>query len=237
MPAFTRFNSGGGAGGAATAHFSGIDSLALLAEASSTTAPPWREDAVVDAGGSCDWQRVAGGRIVKGDIKAEDIEQGRLGDCYFLASLAALAQRSRPTLERALLVGAQGVFGVRWFVGGRPCTTWVDDRFPCRDGKPVFSHSSDGELWVLLLEKAYAKENGGSYAAIVGGSAGDALADLTGESARAKRFARVRFHTRMHARARARTRNCFSPHTLPLQLCQAFRRRRTLSASCRASMT
>lgn len=180
MPAFTRFNSGGGAGGAATAHFSGIDSLALLAEASSTTAPPWREDAVVDAGGSCDWQRVAGGRIVKGDIKAEDIEQGRLGDCYFLASLAALAQRSRPTLERAVLKApAAGVYGVRWFVGGRPTTTWVDDRFPHRDGKPVYSHSPSGALWVLVLEKAYAKEFGG-YRAIEAGRPADALADLTG---------------------------------------------------------
>lgn len=31
------------------------------------------------------------GRIFQGKIKAQSIRQGFLGDCYFLASLAALA--------------------------------------------------------------------------------------------------------------------------------------------------
>ncbi len=44
---------------------------------------------------------------------------------------------------------------------------------------PLFAHSDRHELWVILLEKAYAKLHK-SYAAIVGGSPLDAYLTLTG---------------------------------------------------------
>jgi len=45
----------------------------------------------------------------------------------------------------------------------------VDDYFPCfPNGGPMFSKSNGNELWVLLLEKAYAKIHGG-YKTLTGG--------------------------------------------------------------------
>jgi calpain-15 len=43
----------------------------------------------------------------------------------------------------------------------------------------MFSRSNGNELWVLLLEKAYAKIHGG-YKAIAGGLPHEALYDLSG---------------------------------------------------------
>ena len=58
----------------------------------------------------------------------------------------------------------------------------VDDYFPFNEKKNdwAFSRSSsEKEIWVLLLEKAWAKVNG-SYQRIEGGTTGEALPALTG---------------------------------------------------------
>lgn len=57
----------------------------------------------------------------------------------------------------------------------------MDDQFPCsiRGGDPIFSRARGPELWVLILEKAYAKIYG-TYEKIEAGSSGEALVDLTG---------------------------------------------------------
>lgn len=56
----------------------------------------------------------------------------------------------------------------------------LDDYFPCFSyNGPCFSRSNGNELWVLLLEKAYAKVNNGYYN-IEAGITGQAIRDLTG---------------------------------------------------------
>lgn len=55
----------------------------------------------------------------------------------------------------------------------------IDDYIPCFGGKPVFSQAHSNELWVLLLEKAWAKLHG-SYFRIEAGFAENVLHDLTG---------------------------------------------------------
>lgn len=56
----------------------------------------------------------------------------------------------------------------------------LDDYFPCfPKGGAIYSKAHGNELWVLILEKAYAKLCG-SYEALRLGREIDALVDLTG---------------------------------------------------------
>ncbi len=59
----------------------------------------------------------------------------------------------------------------------------LDDYFPCHQGSALFNRSKSGELWVMLLEKAWAKLHGG-YMNIAAGLTREALRDLTGASAK-----------------------------------------------------
>lgn len=62
----------------------------------------------------------------------------------------------------------------------------IDDHIPCHSSNkrtsPIYSKSPDHKnaLWVILLEKAFAKYNG-SYASLGAGKPFEALIDLTGE--------------------------------------------------------
>ena len=55
----------------------------------------------------------------------------------------------------------------------------VDDYIPCDRQQVVFSAANENELWVILLEKAWAKLHG-SYERIEAGFAENVMRDLTG---------------------------------------------------------
>ena len=82
----------------------------------------------------------------------------------------------RPQLIERLFdvrnVNDQGVYAVWINVNGQWEQIVLDDLFPQKNTRAgpsfAFSHSSDNELWVSLLEKAYAKAYG-SYHTITGG--------------------------------------------------------------------
>ena len=46
----------------------------------------------------------------------------------------------------------------------------MDDYFPCYNGEPAFSKANGDEMWVLILEKVWAKLHG-SYERIEAGLA------------------------------------------------------------------
>lgn len=117
-------------------------------------------------------------------INPQDIQQQAIADCYFLGALATLA--TQPGLIRRLFdieePNDYGVYAIWLNING----TWrefvVDDYFPVRAPyqlafvKPT---QNQKEIWVMLLEKAYAKAYGG-YFKLNLGRAGEALRDLTG---------------------------------------------------------
>ncbi|KAL2239163.1 UNVERIFIED_CONTAM: Calpain-type cysteine protease DEK1, partial [Sesamum indicum] len=120
--------------------------------------------------------------LFSGTANPSDVCQGRLGDCWFLSAVAVLTEVSR--ISEVIITpdyNEEGIYTVRFCIQGEWVPVVVDDWIPCESpGKPAFATSRKGnELWVSILEKAYAKLHG-SYEALEGGLVQDALVDLTG---------------------------------------------------------
>jgi len=114
-----------------------------------------------------------------------DINQGEIGDCWFLASLANLADdheafnRVVPG-KQEFRNGYTGIFRFRFFRFGEWVEVVIDDRLPTRNGKLIYLKAKEpNEFWSPLLEKAYAKLYG-SYTALEGGLTIEASVDFTG---------------------------------------------------------
>ena len=76
-------------------------------------------------------------------------------------------------------ISSYSYYGVWLFIDGLWKCIILDDYFPTHAGKPIFSRNNKNELWVMLIEKAYAKlfKN---YQNIEKGLTGIALNALTG---------------------------------------------------------
>jgi len=122
-------------------------------------------------------------KVFEDKIEPNDILQGGLGDCYLLAALASLAEKPERIKDLFLTQepNKEGLYQVLVCNRGIWQVVTVDDYFPCdrRTKKPIFAKSNRNELWVLLLEKAWAKIHG-SYGRISGGLALECLRDFTG---------------------------------------------------------
>ena len=78
-----------------------------------------------------------------------------------------------------------GLYGVHMCDGGEWTCVVVDDRFPCfnKQRGPCFSRGHGKEIWVLVIEKAWAKTYG-NYKQIEAGFTREALSAFTGAPAR-----------------------------------------------------
>ena len=121
--------------------------------------------------------------VFKGGIDPNDIKQGALGDCYFLSTLSALAEIPDriSKLFKNKEANPYGVYAVNVCEMGEWREIVVDSLFPCKNKSagPIFTRGNDQELWVLILEKAWAKIYG-SYGKIEAGLTREVLHDLTG---------------------------------------------------------
>ena len=65
-------------------------------------------------------------------------------------------------------VNKEGLFAINMTKNGESIQVLVDSNIPCMNGRPFFSSANGNELWVIILEKAWAKIHG-SYERIIGG--------------------------------------------------------------------
>ncbi|GAB4194212.1 MAG: hypothetical protein Fur006_39780 [Coleofasciculaceae cyanobacterium] len=107
------------------------------------------------------------GSLFQNGISYQDIDQGGVGDCYFVASLAGTAFRSPDTIRDMFIDNNDGTFTVRFYNGDKTDYVTVDRYLPTTAaGNAAFAgwgggsyNESNNELWVALAEKAYAQIN------------------------------------------------------------------------------
>ena len=116
----------------------------------------------------------------------DDIVQGTLGDCYFLSALGSLCAY-KDFFDKLFHIKEktkEHVYGVYIYINGKWELVLVDDYFPYQGSRFkqfVFGSSSDNEIWVALLEKAWAKVNG-CYAKIACGGEPNEVFDVLTEA-------------------------------------------------------
>ncbi len=125
---------------------------------------------------------IAGGRGDHGPFAVDDARQGRIGDCYLVAAMQALAMHDPWSLADLVRPNPNGTFTVTFANGDQVV---VSSDLPIRsDGHLAFARNGPGadggtELWPMLVEKAVAQRAGG-WGEIVGGSQSAAIELLTG---------------------------------------------------------
>jgi Calpain family cysteine protease/Fibronectin type III domain len=130
-----------------------------------------------------------------------DVQQGAVGDCWLMASLAEVAVRDPSDIQGMFTYKGTGtdngdtvsVYSVRLYdTSGAAHSITVDTELPY--GGEYYDQVTNGVLWVALAEKAYAEANGmgwvetqyvgqDSYSALNGGYPSWALQAITGKSA------------------------------------------------------
>lgn len=118
---------------------------------------------------------------------ASDINQGKLGDCYFLSSIAEVASQNAGIIKNMITVNGNGSYGVAFHFHGS--TEYVTVNNVLQTGC-----NSGSNMWATLLEKAYAQlqsinvttgnsYTGNSFTAIGNGGLPEyALESITGAS-------------------------------------------------------
>ena len=127
--------------------------------------------------------------LIADNMQMDDIVPGEIDDTYFLFSVQNLC-KNPGNINKLFVKGGQffnpdGYYELLLFINGQPQIVIVDDYLPVKKGtnELIFAHSKPekNEIWISLLEKAWAKVNGG-YANIIGGTPMEALDFLTGFS-------------------------------------------------------
>jgi hypothetical protein len=90
---------------------------------------------------------------------ADDVAQGQVGDCYYLASLAAFAKTNPNVIRQAVVDLGDGTYAVRFQSNGGTTFVRVDADLPTYGGgtTPAYAKfGKQGSMWVAVMEKAFA---------------------------------------------------------------------------------
>ena len=108
--------------------------------------------------------RAVSGSLFQNGISPEDINQGSVGDCYYVATLASIAQEKPSYIQNMFIDNGDNTYTVRFFNNGVANYVTVDNYLPTdANGYLVYANpgsyynNSNNELWVALAEKAYAQ--------------------------------------------------------------------------------
>ena len=117
--------------------------------------------------------------------------QGALGDCWLLAALSSIAEFPKYFQDKIFKtnkISENGKYDISLYDASISdwITVTIDDRIPCNKKnkwfetpRPLFAQPNENELYILLLEKAFAKV-AGSYSKLSGGYPALAWLTLTG---------------------------------------------------------
>ena len=142
-------------------------------------------DEPVMSGSGLSYQTVVG-NLFNGAPSRNDAKQGQLGDCYFIAAVASLADKNVDAVRNLFIDNNDGTYTVRFYADSNRAADYVtvNRKLPTRSGRLEYSGyglsatSSATTVWIALAEKAYAQwnETGNSgrdgtntYASIEGG--------------------------------------------------------------------
>jgi hypothetical protein len=116
---------------------------------------------------------VANGSLGTNGPVYTDVQQGYIGDCWLMASLAEAAKQNKYLTNNISnmfkqvgtdVVNINGqattvpVWTVRIFnASSQACYVTVDSVLPMSGGKPYYAQTPNGVLWVALAEKAFAE--------------------------------------------------------------------------------
>eukprot|EP00435_Cladocopium_sp_Y103_P043636 s1035_g12.t1 len=100
--------------------------------------------------------------LTKNDAEFSDVKQGQIGDCFFVAALAAMAARRKSFLRQAIVAYDMdvGVYGVMLLEEMHFTYEIVDELLGVDDYDRVFygkSATDKEEFWVSIVEKAFFK--------------------------------------------------------------------------------
>ena len=117
-----------------------------------------RDEVTLQYGAGAPW------KVVRDEVRADDVRQGAVGNCWFVGSLSILAHQ-RPELVRNGLFpvfGSEasefGVYMLRLCKDGVWRNVIIDDSLPCnRHATLAYTTAARRQLWVPLIEKAAAK--------------------------------------------------------------------------------